>query len=1255
MSFKKFVACLGVLSILSAPLSVCATEVDADTNTETDVQQDEKEVNVDVVVNNDISVDFDGKVVVENVEELADAYSKKMETVIKTYSKQIVDGIDKSIDDATKEILDALGTTTNITEVYSINNLIGNAYYKPKLEDLDNLEALVLSKGFASAYTGYWDLNYSSVKAPSQVTGRALSILGADFALSSERYSGGQYTAKETSTSSISYTTAIMNTYKALGLEEYVYVVTHEKTSKEYLQQSPAIQNLPGTMQNLDGSRGKTKVFVTRTDPSVYKDKALNELKLSNAYINCSDGITAGDFIVLVHTMMDHYGEPVLSTSEMNAMLQVYGGDIPTYLTDRQREAYMYLKAKGCLNDSSINYTRAITLQQMLDILVCVADEDSRSTYKNIQLTMEVGSDLQSRGYFPKTVQLVPEEDTVEFAESYDYSTAICYDYYIEIDDLSRFVKNGTNTPVSDLFVPSRVGDPSSPALDSSKYLGVVSDTTGKQYYHFQIPILDSGHSYFSSTKGQFGGLYFQINTLAADDLPLYIWVQQGGGIYKVNAGNKAGGLSSTRIAFADGQFEGAASAERCGKDLVSYGLKERIADFAYGLLGVQTVLADEAHANELLKGNGVSVDVAIVHAERFKQESIPTEKDIPGMKIVQTLEADGSITINATVPELFVDYFYARLERNPYVVGDEPVLSLATLYGDVMVRYQDLVDSGYFYADEDGVIDLNSDILVLDSKNGMIRVNQKTNEIVVGQTIYRVASQVTRLWDVVNGELYVDFRVAHGWTDNILDMQITGTGDSYAVKVVPKNLATWNVATAKVKLPREFRNTDDSEYIAVIPAGVAMIGENPTVLMTSQYPLSNWFIYQTSFNGEIFNYLCVFYHKSMFPTGMALPDGMTTLKTQIGYSAGADDWVCRVTRLEKKSNATPGQFTYSEQYGFLYNLPKWEDFTLDAYLSGLFALPLSYDGSYIINANVNLYGNYPFGTRPVDSHYAVNIKGEKFAYEAGSQTEIVLKPAPAGVVNFYGSTQTSGTTLANIGVTMGTAETNATHAKSYFYGTTKCTVSKDKKDNLILSMKVGLDNPWSWQWRLKDNSVFYIINKRVNESMSSVSVREYNYWFASFDTIVVKDYSETVEAFEEEKEEIEIIVDNEQEDKFKDFEQLSLEYLLTKINQFSTWVILFTIYVLPIVGIIGLTLIFGFAYIARNKLFVKIFSKTIDPVKFLTAGQLTIEQINLKKSLIGLIVGYIAFGLLLDGNIIKVVVWLSEAFEGITQLIRQL
>lgn len=457
-------------------------------------------------------------------------------------------------------IINSSSGSVRVTEIYSINNSIADCYYRPKVDDVPLLANRVLKAGkYAAAYTGFFDLNYSAANKPKGGASRALEILGYDYLLENETYDikANKYTKIILGDEGIREETAIMNLYKALGLEMYDIKMTHEKS--DYTSGSSPAATLLGKSTIVYSGGGEnpirstdtmvpfsTKVFVSRTNPLLYMKRLSQDFNIS-IDSNKQSILTNADFIIMAAKMMQFYGEPEMSDNEMNQLAQVYGGDIPSGMEDELKQAWIYLKARGVLNIEDLDLYGYLSREDMLDILMRIKDKDSRVNYKDIQVTVSLDQALINQGYYPKENITITEIDSVPIQTEIDYAKMEYYDYLIPMTDYSRF-KNQFKQPVSTMFVsdnPTGIGN----AIEKSAYVGIED----QKYYHYKVPIkLDDKYIYNNS--------YVRIDTPENSDKPGAIYLQLGGGIlvYDTSAKDKDGKQVNffKRRPFLDNEYE---------------------------------------------------------------------------------------------------------------------------------------------------------------------------------------------------------------------------------------------------------------------------------------------------------------------------------------------------------------------------------------------------------------------------------------------------------------------------------------------------------------------------------------------------------------------------------------------------------------------------------------------------------------------------------------------------------------------------
>lgn len=1152
-----------------------------------------------------------------------------------------------------------------VTEVYSVNNSIDECYYKPKLEEVKGLEQYVLSQGFVNAYTGYFDLNESKEYCGGIVPSRELEILGYDMLVNRESFTNGQYSVSVADTNNILYSTAVMNIYKALGIELYDYVLSYDSNSD--MNESPAVLGLPG--EEIDDSRGRTNLFVTRSNPDRYKEKAVSELKLQYGSFGTSNVITSGDFIVLVKDMMHFYGEPVLSQLEQNKLLQTYGANIPTYLTPNEQEAYVYLRAKGVLNDETIDYSKPLTMTQMLEILACVKDEDSRSNFKEIQLTMEYDADLVERGYFPKTVEIVDGSSAIQISREVDYINADYFDYYVKLDDNTRFVTSG-GAEVDCIFVPSIPADPSSPPLDGVVYKGISRDADGNEYYHLTIEI-SATSDYIKET----GGL-IQLNTRSSSDYPYYIWIEEGGGIYEYDSMESFGGVITrqTGLSTGDDLFETSVTQERVDADAEGYRASEDVQEvvdvlskaitgnFVNDNLQRASILTKSIVKNtvdnvclftaDILLGKPLVVEADTVLTERvtlYNASNIDVDEiRVRGYTVDENTNFQDSITV--TVPHGKVSYFLSTIKRDTSKTQRTVFDGLATLSGDLMVKFSDLSDKGLVFAlSSDLPLPDSNNILELETKYGRVILDQDKHRIVTGNSVFDISDENILLYKYVyendKTELYIDFRAVYGWTANIVDIVVTGDSQASTVNIVTRDSSMVEEPITQMTLakPKDFTSITQTNKVGVLEA--ELLGESGEgyMLMSQNYPLANYVVYYGATNGVEEDYVIVYYPRT---TGVDGSSSASKISNLMNVVVSNDNWVSKIFPLSRVTTSVPGQFSYTERFGYVYNLPSKDEFTMDKYISGELILPIYRDDTVLRDVNVNAYENVPYGSRPFvngdGTISLIDVKGITTGVVDNQRSNLTIYPAPVGVTMFFGGT--SGT------ISLSEAERVGIVSKSsvIYLGAQPATLFGTSGNDVYLDISINGSYPFSRISRIDSSSNIYRINVApdVNGNVKAI--------YAYIGEVLTEEGDNVVFEYNSSEDEYTVISTDRVDEKLN-IRRYSMEKLISDIDNNSTIVIIFVFSIAPYLMIVLLTVLLGLAVMAESRLFRDICSKTIDPVKILTLGRRTVENINVRNSIASIIAGYVVSAFLLDGNMFRLIEYLATWVGVLMELVKSM
>lgn len=247
----------------------------------------------------------------------------------------------------------------------------------------------------------------------------------------------------------ISWLDAVTVLYKALGQYLYTYQTFMTHNAKITPETSPAYEGFSNIVPDEQGyyngydfymflNRSNLLYGVTGTDNAepqsnpIYWTKALNEQFVSRKQ-DMDDPITASEFYILATKMMQAYGEPVINQDEIKALLQVYGSNYPVTLGFEVADAWAYLKVRGCLNEDIVP-SGYLTRDQLLDICMCIADPDSRSDYKNINVVLDLSDVLRDNGYYP-AYDLDFSVGAFQATDEIDYTKMDYYTYLIAKQD----------------------------------------------------------------------------------------------------------------------------------------------------------------------------------------------------------------------------------------------------------------------------------------------------------------------------------------------------------------------------------------------------------------------------------------------------------------------------------------------------------------------------------------------------------------------------------------------------------------------------------------------------------------------------------------------------------------------------------------------------------------------------------------------------------------------------------------------------
>lgn len=339
----------------------------------------------------------------------------------------------------------------------------------------------------------------------------------------------------------ITYLDAVTLLYKALGQTQYTYQAYMSSDPEITPETSPTSQGLSNITEfdgynyyvflnrdNVVTSENKSGDTKTAVVNYIYWNKAVNDGFISyDSSASLEElrdtPITASEFYMLAASMMQAYGEPEINQNEIKALLQVYGSDYPIQLGIDIADAWAYLKVRGCL-EVDLGYSDYISRDELLDICMRIADEDSRTDYKVIDIVLDLQDVMKEDGYYPVYDM---EISNGQFTSSIvrDYSLMSYYNYLLEITTDTQFGAGG-------IFVVM-----SEPTTNESKIIegSAVSNRTveidGREFYVVQVPKSYKGNIYLTRADYSSGS----DGVIASGGTIEYIEISSkdlGGGIY---------------------------------------------------------------------------------------------------------------------------------------------------------------------------------------------------------------------------------------------------------------------------------------------------------------------------------------------------------------------------------------------------------------------------------------------------------------------------------------------------------------------------------------------------------------------------------------------------------------------------------------------------------------------------------------------------------------------------------------------------
>jgi hypothetical protein len=1192
--------------------------------------------------------------------------------------------------------------TPKVTALHSINAAIAQSgtdvYYIPKLKDFDLDLANYVAKSndiykkehkFAVVSNQYFDSEVSTSEvATNNRTTRALKTLGYDFLLSNEQVNintsenaiSATYKPELTDDSSILMLTAIMDIYKALGQYERDMKIVFNKDPTLAVSSSPISQYLSVLMKDgnsIDTSEGKAWVWMSVSNPELYRTKAIND-KIINSNVtiitgeeskvtttlNYSDlykNITLGEFCSVLKNLMDLYGETVMTNDEEKILLQVYGKYIPYYLDESQLDSVKYLLAKGILNpdkEGGYDYLAPLTLDDMLDILMAVKDKDSRYTYKDVQITLD--SKLADLGYYETSV--VGDVNPVNnVAQDYDVSASNTFDYLVKAKNgYTNFYGNGTNGSEKGKLYYSDLG------LLGSKYVSGTSENTKniiqymgitpQGYYWFKITtsktelskygLIDSSN-YLTITCGESS----KSNPTATSKIQYYK-MKYGGGVYSPTQSKTLSGKS-----FDDSNYD-----------------SQYVDSIRKGAAQVSSIYG----RTYLAANSGITITFTL-NATTYKSDV--TKITFDGIALT-SLGTTGKWEQNGYTISLYKKDIY----RGQIVFKVSGCTDLADFRGHVKhpnldnkyKTYQTFCQSGsnvlvnFDYLQDmgiaRGIVDLGDDRILLTTDHNNIYLCQKEGVIIVGNTVYPAAPNSIMYYEK-DGQKFVDYRAVQGWSSDYYVFQNTdGT-----ITMSLSNKATNNeIGDRPILMPYGTYNSNSTTYQGTNSSSLkvqyysSLTSKTEGILLTSLFPTANYMVYigddEYGRTGTNQDYLFVFKLKGVKINGEKVSytndeKARSLLRENIGYDA-PKSWLVYVYPIYHEETSTqhnPPNLHYNKDVGYYYTPQSDVSNILDKYYASCttkadgtgklrfktgytnqIVLPFISNNKYnsfIYNINFNTFNykatSFSYGVAPAPFLFkSTKDNKNKVAkwspdYTSSSildksytdlMDNLVMNPAPTGVIS----------SLLNLGNKTIDEIKNTTPI--LYYGTVRVKLVPS-----TLSLKAA-----------EKSFTSLIDNDKVVCRILRSTVGGYIYGIMGEDMSLISGSDSIIDQAEKPD-----ISSGLSLPKF-DFGKFKFGNLLQNAEDWITIATIFALNIIPRIAVGIFMILIGLSLVTNVKPWVRFCDNVFDLYKLLTFKRKDVHTIDTYLMFFSSILGIAVFGLFMDGTVIELYSWAARAISGI-------
>ena len=358
-----------------------------------------------------------------------------------------------------------------------------------------------------------------------------------------------------------------------------------------------------------------------------------------------------------------------------------------------------------------------------------------------------------------------------------------------------------------------------------------------------------------------------------------------------------------------------------------------------------------------------------------------------------------------------------------------------------------------------------------------------------------------------------------------------------------------------------------------------------------------------------------------------------------------------------------PGYIYWIPNVGFVYNMPKYEDFTLTDYYNGKYPLPMAIGNFGVITYNMNSYGSFasqsgnssvtvPIGWELTDNgymhyKYSDSIKGYPLMSElpcnkgsVDSDSNLIapfnvseFTPAPSGVYARYGIWRQD--LLHTIDAKSLTEA--YTMSEAVYYGSRR-----------VFATNAGASSG-NYEFTYGSTSFNPIVIPAETKAYICMQSQDSSgTLFASYvmpRTTLIESESKSLKDIKE--------IPLYSEDEVDWTGRAKLTHFLDMIDKGTNWIMYVVFTIAPMICVILMTLLIGMSFMTDSKLWLLFCDKCFDPVKVLTFGVKSSTEWNWRRVLIPCIITYTAFALFANANILKIIVWVVDAWVRITSFIK--